>query len=98
MKQKDQPSSDFKRVEIDNLYDMLFNDSLKEKNASNLNMNVKVGINGHLNILENDAHLKVQAKGEDDESATIDLTKVKINKQFKLVNSLPKLKSVPATP
>jgi hypothetical protein len=28
----------------------------------------------------------------------IDLSKVKINKQFKLVSGLPKLKSVPATP
>ena len=32
------------------------------------------------------------------ESQQLDLSKVKINKQFKLVSCLPKLKSVPATP
>ena len=92
------PSSDFKRVDIDNLYDLLFNDSLKAKSASNLNMHVKVGSKGHLNILDAETNFKVEPKDEEDESTTIDLTKVKINKQFKLVNSLPKLKSVPATP
>lgn len=39
--------------------------------------------------------MEIGVQTEDD---AIDLNKVKINKQFKLVSYLPKLKSVPATP
>ena len=82
-----------KRVEVDNLYDMLFSDPHTAKTAENLSKKVTVGSNGLLNVLEAGDQFKVEAQEED-----LDLNKLKINKQFKLVSSLPKLQTVPATP
>lgn len=48
-----------------------------------------------LNFLGND-NLKIVQKGEDVDE--FDLSKVKLSKQFKLIDPLPKMKSVPATP
>ena len=48
-----------------------------------------------LNFLGND-NLKIIDKLESTDE--FDLSKVKLSKQFKLINPLPKMKSVPATP
>jgi len=49
-----------------------------------------------LNFLGND-NLKIVEKGEDAINE-FDLSKVKLSKQFKLIDPLPKMKSVSATP
>jgi len=49
-----------------------------------------------LNFLGNE-NLKIVEKG-DDTTNEFDLSKVKLSKQFKLIDPLPKMKSVPATP
>lgn len=87
----------FKRVKMDNLYDILFQNNMKPKSQESLAQRVQVGSNGLINVLENSENFKLIQQGEDEE-AVLDLSKVKINKQFKLVSSLPKLRSVPATP
>ena len=48
-----------------------------------------------LNFLGNN-NLKIVEKGDD--TANFDISKVKLSKQFKLIDPLPKMKSVPATP
>lgn len=48
-----------------------------------------------LNFLGND-NLSIVEKAEQVDE--FDLSKVKLTKQFKLINPLPKMKSVPATP
>lgn len=53
------------------------------------------GQKARLNFLGND-NLKIVAKG--DEGDDFDLSKVKLSKQFKLIDPLPKMKSVSATP
>ena len=53
------------------------------------------GEKARLNFLGND-NLKITEKG--DEVEDFDLSKVKLSKQFKLIDPLPKMKSVPATP
>ena len=86
---------DLKAVKIDNLHDLLFQSSSKMKTNTNLKKHVTIGKEGHLNVLEDSSLFKVSSIREEDE---VDFSKLKINKQFKLVSSLPKLKSVPATP
>lgn len=89
------------RIEFDNLFELLYSSSTAPKSQSNVDKTVKIGETTNqksiLNVLEHSDNFRSEAAGENEEGA-IDLSKVKINKQFKLVNFLPKLKSVPATP
>lgn len=48
-------------------------------------------------MLQSEEHFAIKDKPEGSEPV-LDLGRVKINKQFKLVSSLPKLQTVPATP
>ena len=96
--QVDSAPSSSNKVEFDNLYDLMF-DGSKVKPRENLDKRVSLGKieNGKasLNVLEDVKSLTI-SKIEDD--AVFDISKVKINKQFKLVSTLPKLRSVPANP
>jgi len=94
----DSAPSSSNKVQFDNLSDLLF-DGSSIKPRDNLDKRVSVGRieNGKasLNVLEDEESLKI-TKVEDD--SAFDISKVKINKQFKLVSTLPKLRSVPANP
>ena len=82
-----------KKVVFDNLYNTLYDDNQELKSDANLQSEVKLGDSkAHLNFLEAQ-NLLIQPAEEQ-----LDLSKVKISKQFKLASALPKLKSVPATP
>ena len=87
-----------KTIEFDNVYDVLFDDALKQKSDSNKQKKVVIGQNDDqralLNFLET-GNLQIQPIGEGQE---FELSKVKLSKQFKLISALPKLQSVPATP
>lgn len=87
-----------KVVNFDNVFDLVFNSNsmnpkqdtqktvtIKDNNSDKARLNF-LG-NGNLNITDR------ADKGEE-----FDLSKVKLSKQFKLINPLPKMKSVPATP
>lgn len=76
-------------VKIDNLHDLLYASSDKLKKPENLEKKAMVGADGKINVLEQD-HFKVIDQPEGCEPI-VDLGKVKINKQFKLASSLPKL-------
>ena len=80
------------------MYDLAFTQNLSQKPTANISKHVKVGGIEHgkalLNFLEHGTDIQIEETGE----PAFDLSKVKINKQFTLVNYLPKLKSVPATP
>ena len=83
------------KVKLDNLYDVMFASPTQAKPQSNLDKHVRVGADGKMNVLPN--HFSISDLPEDAEPV-LDLTKVKVSKTFKLVSSLPKLKTVPATP
>ena len=52
-----------------------------------------------MNFLENSDNLSIIESNDDNQNnEEIDVNKIKISKAFKLINPLPKLKSVPATP
>ncbi len=73
---------------------MMFN-KRQIKQSSNLSKQITIGQDkALLNFLEESKNLTITT-GQAEE---IDLSKIKISKQFKLINSLPKLMSVPATP
>jgi hypothetical protein len=81
-------------VKFDNLYDLLFNNAGEVKNTANK----KLIINGEkLDFLES-AGQNLEFSSQAESHNGVDLEKVKLSKQFKLVNPLPKFQSVPATP
>lgn len=83
-----------KVIEYDNLYERLFDDKLQLKSVNNTQKQVAIGNDQALiNFLE--AGLSIDNKQELDQ---VDISKLKVNKQYKLINPLPKLKSVAATP
>ena len=87
-----------KQVKLDNVFDLVFNsNSMNPKEASQKCVVIKdkgSSGNARLNFLGNDNLNIVSSPDTED----FDLSKVKLSKQFKLVNPLPKMKSVPATP
>ena len=83
-----------KQVKFDNLYDILFTGSGKQKE----NLSTKLAITGdRLDYLENNGNNLVITNTVGDKKA-IEVDKLKISKTFKLVNPVPKFQSVPATP
>ena len=86
----DQKESEIKQLKADNLYDVLFdNNGLPKRNQ-----NTKLQINGDLDILsQQNSNVKII----DTKQPVVQVDKIKINKQFKLVDPLPKFQSVPAT-
>ena len=86
--------SQVKQVKFDNLYDILFTGSGKQKE----NLSTKLAITGdRLDYLESNGNNLVIANTVGDKKA-IEVDKLKISKTFKLVNPVPKFQSVPATP
>lgn len=83
-----------KQVKFDNLYDLLFNDAGKPKE----NLTKKLVFNQErLDFLENFGQ-NIQIVDTVGQKKTVEIDKLKITKQFKLVNPVPKFQSVPATP
>ena len=80
-----------KQLKADNLYDVLFDNNGLPK----LNQSTKLQITGDLNILDQEQQC---VRAVDTGKPVVQVDKVKINKQFKLVDPLPKFQSVPATP
>lgn len=88
-----------KVVKFDNVFDLVFNsNSMNPKESAQKVVTIRDASNpekARLNFLGND-NLTIVERAEDAEE--FDLSKVKLSKQFKLINPLPKMKSVPATP
>jgi hypothetical protein len=85
-----------KEVKFDNLYDILFDGAGKPKSEEALGM--KVIISGeHLDFLEQ-TPTNIQFVEPLGGKKAVEIDKLKISKQFKLVNPVPKFQSVPATP
>lgn len=85
-----------KKVQIkpDNLYDMLFNSAGQLKT----NTSKKLILSGEsFDILENKG-ASVQFQELFQGKKVVELDKMKLSKQFKLLNPVPKFQSVPATP
>ena len=81
-----------KLVKFDNLYDVLFTSSGHPKQ----NLTKKLIIRGEfMDFLEHQNVSIVETVGS---KKTIEVDKLKISKQFKFVNPIPKFQSVPATP
>ena len=88
-----------KQVKFDNVFDMVFNSNSmlpKQEVSKQVLLQDSSSDKARLNFLGHDDTLKISAKSEDAED--FDLSKVKLSKQFKLINPLPKMRSVPATP
>ena len=86
-----------KQIKYDNVYDMIYSQGSKAKLQENLSKQVRLGdTKSQLNFLENSNQLVDEADPSLQDN--VDLSKVKINKQFRLISTLPKLQSVPATP
>ena len=87
-----------KDAKIDNLYDLLFNGSGQTKSQASLTK--KVVISGErLDFLEHpNPGSNVAFVESFGGKKVVEVDKVKISKQFKLVNPVPKFQSVPATP
>ena len=87
-----------KEVKFDNLYDVLFDGSGKPKSQESLS--TKVLISGdHLDFLDKQpSGSNIQFVEPLGGGKAIEIEKLKISKQFKLVNPVPKFQSVPATP
>lgn len=90
--------SNKKEVKFDNLYDLLFDAAGHAKPEASQNKKVLIsGIN--LDFLDqtpsgsNIQFLETLGGGK-----AVEIDKVKISKQFKLVNPVPKFQSVPANP
>jgi hypothetical protein len=95
MKESD---SKHKNVKFDNLYDMLFDSNHQMKSLS---LNTKLKIEGErLDFLDSEGkNVLLNEKTENDwKQSSEQFQNIKISKQFKLVNPLPKFQSVPATP
>eukprot|EP00347_Sterkiella_histriomuscorum_P021997 403332041 len=83
-----------KQVKFDNLYDILFTSSGKQKEHTHQKVRFT---DDKLDVLEQGGkNLKIQNTIGDKKAIEVD--KLKISKQFKLVNPIPKFQSVPATP
>lgn len=81
-----------KRVKPDNLYDMLFDHTGKPKQ----NSNKKLVFDGdRLDFLDNEG---ANIKFVESANKEVEIDKMKISKQFKLVNPVPRFESIPATP
>ena len=81
-------------VEIDNLYDLLYDQS---GNSKTKNLNQKLVVRGQtLEILETHGNA-IGFENIDKSSAEEPFDKLKWNKGLKLVNLIPKFQSVPAT-
>ncbi|CDW82493.1 signal recognition particle 68 kda protein [Stylonychia lemnae] len=83
-----------KQVKFDNLYDILFTSNGKKK--ENLTKKLKI-TNDRLDFLESQGKNLVISSTLGERKA-IEVDKLKISKQFKLLNPVPKFQSVPATP
>ena len=81
------------------MFDLVFNsNSMNPKESAQKVVTIRDASNpekARLNFLGND-NLTIVERAEDAEE--FDLSKVKLSKQFKLINPLPKMKSVPDTP
>lgn len=86
-----------KQVRFDNLYDVLFNNAGQPKESGSKRLIIK---GASLDFLEShgDNIQFAESFGDKKGAAAVDLEKLKISKQFKLINPLPKFQSVPATP
>jgi hypothetical protein len=83
-----------KAVKFENLYDLMFNGTAEAKS----NQTKKLLINGdHLDFLEQEGK-NIQIVDTMGGKRTVEVEKMKITRQFKLVNPVPKFQSVPATP
>jgi len=83
-------------VKFDNLYDILFDGAGRPKSDESLGM--KVVISGdRLDFLEQQP-VNIQFVEPLGGKKAVEIEKLKISKQFKLVNPVPKFQSVPATP
>ena len=94
---KDETLQNKKEVKFDNLYDLLI-DSSNTKLKDNLTSIVFTG--DRVDFLENQGQ-NVQFHYDENSnqlSKVLDADKLKIGKQFKFVNPLPKFQSVPAAP
>jgi hypothetical protein len=87
-----------REVKFDNLYDVLFDGAGKPKSEESLAM--KIVISGyHLDFLEQQpVGANIQFVEPLGGKKAVEIEKLKISKQFKLVNPVPKFQSVPATP
>ncbi len=86
-----------KEVKFDNLYDLLFDGEGHPKSSEALTKTVLISSQNLDFLDQNPTGSNVQfldAIG----SKAIDVDKLKISKQFKLINPIPKFQSVPANP
>mmetsp|Transcript_35574 Transcript_35574/g.54370 ORF Transcript_35574/g.54370 Transcript_35574/m.54370 type:complete len:197 (-) Transcript_35574:17-607(-) len=93
-----------KTVKFDNLFDQVI-DATQDSFKAASHEKISLGNEASSQIPQGPALLNVLREGAEsvkisqaDGSQQVDLSKVKLNKQFKLMNPLPKLRSVPATP
>jgi hypothetical protein len=90
--------SNKKEIKFDNLYDLLFDGNGHPKSEESLGMKVVISGN-HLDFLEqHPSGSNIQFVEPLGGKKAVDIDKVKISKQFKLLNPVPKFQSVPATP
>jgi hypothetical protein len=88
-------SSTAKQIKYDNLYDLIYSEGSVPKLSANLCKSISLGDSkSNLNFLEQSNQIIKDGGNQE----ICDMSKVKINKQFKLISGLPKLQSVPATP
>lgn len=85
-------------VRFDNLYDLLFDGEGHPKTHEGLTKSVLIS-GQNLDFLDqNPTGSNVQFLDAIGNSKAVDVDKLKISKQFKLVNPIPKFQSVPANP
>jgi hypothetical protein len=83
-------------MKSENLYDMLFDSFGKPKRSENLHKKVLImNDDTPMSILDNEGKsIKFENLGR----SAIDLSKLKVNRTFKMMNTVPRFQSVPATP
>ena len=82
------------QIKPDNLYDMLFNSAGQLKS----NTSKKLVLSGEtFDLLENKG-ANIQFQEQFAGKKPVEIDKLKLSKQFKLINPVPKFQSVPATP
>ena len=87
-----------KEVKFDNLYDLLFDGEGHPKSSNALTKSVLIS-GQNLDFLDqHPSGSNVQFLDAIGNSKVVDVDKLKISKQFKLVNPIPKFQSVPANP
>lgn len=83
----EQPN-DIANVKIDNLYDLLFDSFGNAKRSANLEIKAKiVGGQTPMSILENEGS-SIQFESLD--RPVVDISKLKVNKSFKVMNTVPR--------